>query len=83
MHHRRVNSVPQAGEGNATAEGTQQKVQTCRRGKAPLLGRVKGGGADRHRKLPSPEGAHVPAGSQRAGVALVQALGGEKPLAPL
>ena len=31
--------MPQAEEGNAMAEGTQEKVQTCRRGKAPLLGR--------------------------------------------
>ena len=35
-----------AEEGNTTAEGTQKKVQTHRRGKAPLLGRAKGGGAD-------------------------------------
>ena len=31
--------MPRAVEGNATAEGTREKVQTCRRGKAPLLGR--------------------------------------------
>ena len=46
--------MAQAEEGKATAEGTQNKVQTRRRGKAPLLGRVRGGEADRHRKLPAP-----------------------------
>ena len=28
------------------AEATQEKVQTCRTGRAPLLGRARGGGAD-------------------------------------
>ena len=28
------------------AEGTQEKVQTHRKGKAPLFGRAKGGGVD-------------------------------------
>ena len=32
-------SAPQVGEGNTTAEGTWEKVQTRKRGKAPLLGR--------------------------------------------
>ena len=32
-------SVPWAKEGNAMAEGTQKKVWTHRKGKAPLLGR--------------------------------------------
>ena len=35
---------PQAEEGNATAEGSWEKVRVCRRGKVPLLGRVRGEG---------------------------------------
>ena len=35
----RRSSILRAGEWSATAEKTQEKVQTCRRGKAPLLGR--------------------------------------------
>ena len=31
--------MPWAKEGNTTAKGTQEKVRTCRRGKALLLGR--------------------------------------------
>ena len=38
--------MPQAEEGNDMAEGTQGKVPTIRRGKSPLLGRVRGEGAD-------------------------------------
>ena len=49
------------------AEGTQEKVWTHRRGKAPFLGRARGGGADCHRKLPVPECVCVPAAFQRAG----------------
>ena len=30
---------PRAKEGNTSAEGTQEKVWTCRRGRPPLLGR--------------------------------------------
>ena len=30
--------TPWAEEGNAQAKGTQEKVRTCRRGKAPLWG---------------------------------------------
>ena len=41
------------------AEGTQEKVWTRRRGKVPLLERERGGGVDRHRKLPAPECAHA------------------------
>ena len=59
MCHRQGSGKPQAEEGNATAEGTQEKVQTCRRGKVPLLGRVRGGGADCHRKFLAPEYAHA------------------------
>ena len=47
---------PQAEEGNATAEGTWEKVRVCRRGKVPLLGRVRGGGADCHGFFPNPSG---------------------------
>ena len=43
--------------GNATAKLTWEKVQTHRRGKAPFLGRARGGGADHHKKLPSLEHA--------------------------
>ena len=44
--------MPQAGEWNATAEGTQEEVWACRRNKVPLLGRARGGGVDSHRNLP-------------------------------
>ena len=64
------------------AEGTQEKVRICRRRKTPLLGRVRGDGADRHRKLPALESAHTH-GFLEGGVALAQAVGGEKPLAHL
>lgn len=49
--------MPQAGEGNTTAEGTQ-KVQAHKRGKTPLLGRARGE-ADHHRKLPMPRCVHT------------------------
>ena len=49
------------------AEGTWEKVWTCRRGKVPLLGKVRGGGVDRHRKPPVPERVGLPTGSQRMG----------------
>ena len=49
------------------AEGTGEKVQTHRRGKSPLLERVRGGGVDCQRKLPAPECVLMPMGSQRAG----------------
>ena len=48
----------------------------------PLLGRAKGGSADCHRKIPAPEHAHAHRLSE-GGVALAQAMGGEKPLAHL
>ena len=44
-------SVPQAGEQNTVAEGTQEEVWAYRRSKAPLLGRVRGGRVDLHRNL--------------------------------
>ena len=59
--------MPQAGEWNVMTEGTWEKVQTRRRGKVPLLGRVRGGGVDCHRKFPVPKHARVLAGSQRVG----------------
>ena len=52
------------GELNATAEGTWEKVWARRRGKVPLLGRARGGGADSHRKLSAPKGG---VSSQRVG----------------
>ena len=45
------------------AEGTQEKVWACRRSKESSLGRVRGGGADHHRNLPT----QVCTGSHRAG----------------
>ena len=51
--------MPGAEEGNTTAERTQEKVGAPRRGKAPLLGRVRGGGADCRRKLPAQELVHA------------------------
>ena len=42
---------------------TWEKVWACRRSKAPLLGRVRRTGVDRHRNLPT----HVCMDSQRAG----------------
>ena len=68
-------SVLQVGEWNATAEGTWEKVWARRRSKAPLLGRVRGGGADHHRNLPA---RWTPAlrGWSTSGTAT----GGEKPL---
>ena len=74
--------MPCAGEGNTTAEGTQGKVQTLRRVKVPLLGRVRGGGVDHHKKLPELERAHA-RGPSEGGMALVQAKGSEKPRACL
>ena len=46
------------------AERLQEKVQTCRRGKVPFLGKATGGSMDHHRKFPAPEHAHA-LGSQR------------------
>ena len=68
--------VPQAGEQSTIAKGTQEEVWPHRRGKAPLLGRARGGGVDCHRNLP----VHI-TGSQRWGAPLVQATVEEKPLA--
>ena len=49
-----------------------------RRGKESLLGRVRGD-EDHHRKLSAPEHVHA-CGISEGGVALVQAMGGEKSL---
>ena len=76
-------STPQAEEGNAMAEGTWEKVGTHRRSKAPLLGRVRGSGADCNRKLPAPEHAPSALGLSEGRVALVQAMGSKKPLSHL
>ena len=46
-------------------EGTWEKVQILRRGMAPLLGRTRGEGVGRHRKLLVPQCAHVPTGLQK------------------
>ena len=54
-------------------EGTWEKVWTCRRGRAPLLGRVRGEGADCHRKLPAPERMHA-CGLSEGRAALAQAM---------
>ena len=81
MRQGQGSSMPQAEEGIAMAEGTQGKVQTCRRGKVPLLERARGGGAGSHRKLPALE-LPMPMGSE-GGEALAQATGGEQPLAHL
>ena len=43
--------MPWAEKWNAMTEGTWEKVQAHRRGKSPLLGRMRGGGAGYHRKL--------------------------------
>ena len=67
MHQGQESSSPQAWEWKATAEGTGEKVRTCRRGKAPLLGRQRGRGPDPHRKFLEPEPVCVPVGSQRVG----------------
>ena len=57
--------MPWTKEGNDMAEGTQEKVQTCRREKVPLLGRMREGGVGCHRKLLAPESARIPVGLQR------------------
>ena len=64
----------QAGEWNTMVEGTWEKVWAHRRSKVLFLGKTRGGGADNHRNLP----AHVLWLSEAP---LVQAAGGEKPLA--
>ena len=74
--------MPWIGEGNATAEGTWEKVWTYRRGKAPLLGRVRGGGADHHRKLCALEHMHA-CWLSEGREALAQDPGSKKPLSHL
>ena len=57
--------MPWAEKWNAMTEGTWEKVQAHRRGKSPLLGRMRGGGAGYHRKL-LVASVHISAGLQRA-----------------
>ena len=38
MRHWQGYVIPRTEEGNTMAEGTQEKVWTCKRGKVPLLG---------------------------------------------
>ena len=58
--------MPWAEEGNATAEGTWEKVWTCRRDKAPLLRRARVGGADVIGNSLN-QSMHMTTGSQRVG----------------
>lgn len=79
VHHEWGSSTPQAWEWNTMAKGTQEKVGTpCRRGKALLLGRERGGGADCHRKLLVLEHPRMPTGSQRVGQFWLRASWGKK-----
>ena len=43
--------APWAGEQSITAEGTGEEAWACRRSKAPLMGRVSGGGTAHHRNI--------------------------------
>ena len=72
--HRWGNSVLWAEEWNTTAEGTQKEVW-AHRSQVPLLGRVRGGGADHHRNLSVSALAHRGQGASGS------PMGGEKPLA--
>ena len=69
--------------------GTPQQREPGRRSgpeerQGAAVGKVRGGGADRHRKLPAPERLLVLAGSQRARHLWCRLwAGGKKPLAPL
>ena len=81
--------MQQAGEQYATGwgrechgRGNPEEGLDPQEGKAPLLGKVRGGGADHHRKLPAMECAHACELSEGS-AALVQATGGKKPLACL
>ena len=69
-----------AEEGNATAEGTWEKVWTCRRSKTPLLGRARGRGVEGHRKLCTERAQRRLSEGEAA---LAQAKGSKKPLARL
>ena len=51
MCHGEVSGVLWAGEWNAMAEGTQEKVWACRKSKVPLLGSARGGEADCHKNI--------------------------------
>lgn len=78
QHEGLRSSTPLAKEGNTTAERTREKVQTSRRGKAPLLGRGEEEGQAAvgnalHWSMRMPAGLEGGGGS-------VEATGGEKPL---
>lgn len=47
----RERGMPRAGEWRATNKGTQEEVSACRRSKVSLLGRARGGGADRCKNI--------------------------------
>ena len=64
MHHGQGSGILWTGEWKAMAEGNWQ---TCRRGKVPLLGWRREGGADCHRKILAPKCSQVTAGLQRVG----------------
>ena len=72
MCHGQGSTVLQAGEWNAMAEETREEVW-AQSGKVPLLGKVRGGGADHHKNC----SVHALAlrGQRASGT------GGEKPLA--
>ena len=64
MCHEEGKGVLLAGEWNTMAEGNWEKVWACKRNKAPLLERVRGGGGpNHHRNLP----AHAGLVCERAG----------------
>ena len=65
-----------SGEWNTMAEGTWKKIWVCRRRKVPLLGRGKEEGQITKESLCS-----LVCGLSEGRVPLVQAMGGEKPLA--
>ena len=73
----------QAGEWNATTEGTWKKVQAYRRGKVPLIGTARGGAVDHHRNSLHPNVRTRMCRLSEGGAALAQATYGKKPFACL
>ena len=59
------NGKLRAGEWKFKAEGTQEKVRTPRRDKAPLLGKTRRGRVGCHRKLLEPEPVCGPVSLQK------------------